>query len=232
MPNRRAMEAAAERRDKARPQAERAYHRHGAQAHDLIRQLGGPTQADHDYAFDRLSHMGPCVASELLEALADPTLDPIAAAEVVSLLGTTGDERAPEAVWQFLQANLDNSERASTAALSLAGLGDDRALPYLRKYLDADDEELVSDSVAGLIMVGQMEDIARLRQVHLRYRANREIRFEVANAILTILGETDQRTFNRALDEIRTSFADRHLWTDIWAILESQFGDTPQYTVH
>jgi hypothetical protein len=225
MPNRKVMEAAAERRRKMRPQAQRAYRKYGARAHDLIRQLAGPTQADHDRAFDRLADMGEFVASEFLEALADPTLDPIAADEVVSLLGLTGDERAREPLWQFFQANQDDPERASTAALSLAGLGDDRALPYLRAQLDADDEELVANAVASMIMLGQPEDIPHLRQVHRRHRANREIRLGVANAVLTILGETDQRTFNRTLDEIHASFADRHLWADIWAILEDEFGD-------
>jgi len=144
-----------------------------------------------------------------------------------------------EAVWQFLQANLDDPERVSTATLSLAGLGDDRALSYLRRGLDAEDEELVANAVAGMIMLGQPgmimlgqpEDIPHLRQVHRRHRANREIRFGIANAVLTILGETDQRTFNRTLDEIRTSFADRDLWADIWAILESQFG-APRHPIH
>jgi hypothetical protein len=231
MPNRKVMEAAAERRNKKRRQAKRAYRKYGAQAHDLIRQLGGPTQADHDRAFDRLSRMGEFVTSELLDALADPTLDPIATDEVVSLLGGAGDEQAREPVWQFLQANRDDPERVATAALSLASLGDDRALPYLRKGLNADDEEQVANGVAGMIMLGQMEDIPRLRQVHHRHRTNREIRFGVANAILTILGETNQRIFNKTLDEIRTSFADRRLWADIWAILESEFGDT-HYPVH
>lgn len=224
MPNRKVMEAAAGRRRKMRPQAERAYRKYGVQARQLIRQLGGPTQEGHDRAFERLARMGEFVASELLEALTDPTLDPIAADEVVALLGTAGDEGAREPVWQFLQANLDNPERVSTAALSLAGLGDDRALPYLRAGLDGDDEELVANSVASMIMLGQPEDIPHLRQVHRRHRANREIRLGVANAILTILGETDQRTLNRTLDEIRTSFADRDLWADIWNILESEFG--------
>jgi hypothetical protein len=227
MPNRKVMEAAAERRLKMRPQAERAYRKYGARAHDLIRQLAGPIQADHDLAFDRLIRMGEFVVSELLEALADPTLDPIAADEVISLLGGTGDERAREPVWQFLQANRDDPERVSTAALSLAGLGDDRALPCLREELDSDDEELVANAVAGMIMLGQPEDISSLRQVHRGHRANREIRFGVANAVLTILGETDQRIFNRTLDEIRTSFADRDLWADIWAILENEFGPAP-----
>nr|HID14862.1 HEAT repeat domain-containing protein [Anaerolineae bacterium] len=231
MPNRKVMEAAAERRRKMRPQAERTYRKHGARVHELIRQLGGPTQADHDQAFDLLIRMGELAAPALLEALADPALDPVAADEVVSLLGGTGDERARESVWQFLQANRDDPERVSTAALSLAGLGDDRALPYLREGLDADDEEVVANSVAGMIMLGQPEDIPRLRQVHRRHRANREIRFGIANAVLTILGETDQRTFNRTLDEIRTSFADRDLWADIWAILESEFG-APRHLVH
>jgi len=38
------------------------------------------------------------------------------------------------------------------------------------------------------------------------------------------VGETDQRTFNRTLDDIQASFADRYLWDDIWAILEREFG--------
>jgi len=134
MPNRKVMEAAAERRRKMRPQAERAYRKYGARARDLIRQLAGPTQADHDLAFDRLARMGELVTSELLEALADSTLDRVATDETVSLLGGTGDERAREPVWRFLQANLDDPERVSTAALSLAGLGDDRALPHLREF--------------------------------------------------------------------------------------------------
>ncbi len=231
MPNRKVMKAAAEQRRQMRPQAERAYRKYGAQARNLIRQLAGPTQADHDEAFDRLSRMGEFASPALLEALDDPTLDLIAADEVVSLLGNTGDEQAREPVWQFLQANLDGPERVSTAALSLAGLGDDRALPYLRKDLDADDEELVANAVAGMIMLGQPEDVPRLRQVHRHHRVNREICSGVANAVLTILGETDQHTFNRMLDEIRTSFVDRHLWADIWANLESEFGST-RHTVH
>ncbi|HEY66841.1 MAG TPA: hypothetical protein G4N97_01035 [Thermoflexia bacterium] len=231
MPNRKVMEAAAERRRKMRPSAERAYRKYGARVSELIRQLGGPTQAEHDRAFELLSRMGEFAAPALLEALTDPTLAPVAADEIVSLLGGTGDERAREAVWQFLQANLDDPERVSTATLSLAGLGDDRALPYLRRGLDAEGEELVANAVVGMIMLGQPEDIPHLRQVHRRHRANREIRFGIANAVLTILGETDQRTFNRTLDEIRTSFADRDLWADIWAILESQFG-APRHPIH
>ncbi len=231
MPNRKMMEAAAERRRNMHPQAERAYRKYGARAPDLIRQLAGLTQADHDLAFDRLARMGELVAPELLEALADPALDPIATDEVVSLLGGTGDEQAREPVWQFLQDNRDDPERVSTAALSLAGLGDDRALPYLREGLDSDDEEPVANGVAGMIMLGQLEDIPRLRQVHRHHRANREIRFGVANAVLTILGETDQHTFNQTLDEIHTSFADRDLWADIWAILENEFGPT-HHPVH
>jgi HEAT repeat protein len=231
VPNRKVMEAAAERRRKMRHQAKRAYRKYGAQAHELIRRLAGPTQADHDVAFDRLARMGEFVISELLQALADPAIDSIAADEVISLLGGTGDEQAREPVWQFLQANRDDPERVSTAALSLAGLGDDRGLPYLHKGLDSGDEELAANGVAGMIMLGKLEDIPRLREVHHRYRANREIRSGVANAVLTILGETDQRTFNRTLDEIRTSFADRDLWADIWAILESEFGST-RHPVH
>jgi len=224
MPNRKVIKAAEEMRRKMRPQAKIAYREHGAQARALIRQLAGPTQEGHDRAFDLLSSMGEFVVTELLEALDDMMLDPIAADEIVSLLGTTGDERAQEPIWQFLQ-NQCNPDRICTAAMSLAGLGDDRALPYLRRSMEADDEDLISDAVAGMIMVGQMEDIALLRQVHRHHHANREIRFGVANAILTIAGEADQATFNRTLDDIQASFADRDLWDDIWAILESEFGN-------
>jgi hypothetical protein len=167
----------------------------------------------------------------LLDALADPTLDDIAADEVVSLLGVTGDERAREPLWNFFQAHQDDLERASTAALSLSGLGDDRVLPFLRQSLDADDEELVSNAAAAMITVGMMEDIPRLRRVHRRYLTNWEIRFGIANAVLTIVGEADQRTFNRTLDDIQARFADRRLWDDIWAILEHDFG-TKDVTWH
>lgn len=231
MPNRKVMEAAADVRRQMRPQAEQAYRKYGRQAHELIRRLAGPTQEDHDRAFELLSSMGELVAPELLEALADPTLDPIAADEVVSLLGTTGNEQAREPIWEFLQANLDDPERLYTAALSLAGLGDDRVLPYLREALDADDDELVANAVASMIIVGQKKDVTLLRQTHRRHRANREIRFGIANAVLAILGETSQRTFSHTLDEIHASFADRDLWADIWDILDSQFGDSYR-TVH
>ncbi len=231
MPNLKVMEAVAKQRLKMRPQAKRAYRKYGAQTHEMIHQLGNHTQIEHDQAFDRLARMGEFIVDDLLEALADPTLNPIAADEIISLLGTTGDERAREPVWQFLQADPDDPERVSTAAMCLAGLGDDRALPYLRKGLEANNEELVANSVAAMIMVGQMQDLARLRQVHRRYRANREIRLGAANAVLTIAGEANQHTFNRTLDEIQSSFADRDLWADIWAILESEFG-SKRHTVH
>ena len=104
-------------------------------------------------------------------------------------------------------------------------------LPQTFQVLDSDDDELVANGVAGMIMLGQMEDVPRLRQVHRRHRANREIRFGVANAVLTILGEADQRVFNRTLEDIRTSFADRDLWADIWTILENEFGPT-RHPVH
>jgi hypothetical protein len=167
----------------------------------------------------------------LLDALADPTLDDIAADEVVSLLGATGDERAREPLWEFFQAHQDDLERASTAALSLGTLGDDRVLPFLRQTLDADDEELVSNAVAAMIVVGTMEDIPRFRRVHRQHLTNWEIRYGIANAVLTIVGETDQRTFSRTLDDIQASFADRRLWDDIWAILEHDFG-TKDVTWH
>lgn len=224
MPNRKMLEVNAERRREMRPVAERLYRQYRDQVPQLIRQLAGPTQDEHDRAFDLLSQMGELVASELLDALADPTLDDIAADEVVSLLGATGDERAREPLWNFFQAHQDDLERASTAALSLASLGDDRVLPFLRQTLDADDEEIVSNAVAAMITVGAMEDIPHLRQTHRQHPTNWEIRFGIANVILTIAGETDQRTFSRTLDDIQARFADRHLWDDIWTILDSELG--------
>ncbi|MFQ5812463.1 MAG: HEAT repeat domain-containing protein [Anaerolineae bacterium] len=223
MPNIKILKVNAERRRQMRPAAERLYRQHRDQVPRLIRQLAGPTQAEHDQAFELLSQMGEMVASELLDALADPTLDVIAADEVVSLLGLTGDDRAREPLWQFFQAQ-DDLERASTAALSLSGLGDDRILPFLRRTLDADDEELVSNAVAAMITVGTMEDVPHLRKIHRQHPTNWEIRFGIANAILTIVGETGQPTFNRTLDDIQARFADRHLWDDIWTILDSEFG--------
>lgn len=231
MPNLKVMKAADEMRRQMRPQAERAYREHQSQIGSAIRQLIGPTQEEHDWAFDLLSSMGECVVPELLESLADPDLDSIVGDEVIALLGAAGDERAREPIWESLQANLDDPERFHTAVLSLSSLGDDRSLPYLREALEADDAESVANAASGMIIVGQLEDLPLLRQVHRRHRADREIRFGVANAVLTILGETSQRILNRTLDEIQGSFADRDLWDDIWAILDSQFGES-RHTLH
>jgi HEAT repeat protein len=143
---------------------------------------------------------------------------------VVSLLGAAGDQRAQTALWAFFEANRDDPERASTAALSLSGLGDERVLPYARQSLQASDEELVSNAVASLISLGELEDVDRLRLVHLRFLANREIRVGVASAILTILGEADEATMRRKMDEIEAGPMDAELWDDIWSILRQQLG--------
>jgi hypothetical protein len=224
MPNLKILKISADRRRQMRPMAERLYRQYQGQVSQLICQLGGPTQAEHDRAFDLLSQMGEMVASELLEALANPALDDTAADEAVSLLGATGDERAREPLWNFFQAHQDDLERASTVALSLSGLGDDRILPFLRRTLDADDEELVSNAVAAMITVGTMEDIPLLRKIHRQHPTNGEIRFGIANIILSIVSEADQRTFNRTLDDIQARFADRHLWDDIRTILGCELG--------
>lgn len=224
MPNYRSIKAAAERRRQTRPTAERVYQQHRDEVPSLIRQLAGPAQADHDRAFDLLQQMSDVIVDELLAALANPTLDPIAVDEVVSLLSVAGAEQARDPIWEFFQANRDDPERASTAALSLSGLGDERMLPYLRDSLDSKDAEIVSNAAAGMIFLGELEDIPRLRAVHIRYPTHPEIRLAVASAILAILEETDRRTFERTLDEIQHSFADRRLWDDIWNILDEQFG--------
>jgi len=224
MPNRKVLREAATRRRRKRKSAERVYWRYRSQVPAMIRHLGGPTQADHDRAFRLLSQMGGAIVSELLDALADPSLDPIAADEVVSLLGAAGDPRSQPALWDFFQAHHDDPERASTAALSLAGLGDVRVLPFVRESLRWRDEELVADAVASLIILGELEDIDRLRVTYLRHLSNSEIRMGIASAIFAILAETDEETGTRTLDEIEASPVDSALWGDIWLILDRQFG--------
>jgi HEAT repeat protein len=224
MPNHKMLEAMAEDRRQMRPAAERVYAEYRHQVPRLIRQLAGPTQADHDDALDLLHQMGDLIVSELLAALDDPGLDEVAVDGVVSLLGMTGDDRAREPVWEFFQAHQDDVERASTAALSLAYLADERVLPFVRQALDAEDEDVVSNAVVSLFVVGTLDDIPRLRALHREHLTSQEIRAGIANAVLTIVGEADQRTFNRTLDDIQAHFADRHLWDDIWATLENEFG--------
>lgn len=223
MPNDRVLQEAARLRHRKHRTAERLYRRYQQQVPDLIQQLG-TTQAAHDRAFDLLSKMSDTIVAELLEALANPALDPTAADEVVSLLGAAGGQRARAALWNFFEANRDDPERASTAALSLSGLGDERVLPYVRQSLRAGDEELVSNAVASLIPLGEMEDVDRLRLVYLRFLVSREIRMGLASAILTILGETDETTMRHKLDEIEASPVDAGLWDDMGSILERQFG--------
>jgi hypothetical protein len=75
-----------------------------------------------------------------------------------------------------------------------------------------------------MIALGQMEDIPSLRTVHRQFKADTEIRLGVANALLSILGETDQATMEQELDDIRDNIADHDLWDDIWALLEQSFG--------
>jgi HEAT repeat protein len=224
VPNRKVMEAATERRRRGHHLAVREYRRHKAEVPKLIQQLGGPTQAVHDRAFRLLAGMSDAVTDELLAALADPELDPIVGDEVISLLGTAGDPRAIEPVWAFFQMHRNNPERASTGAICLAGLGDDRVLPYLRESLRTGESDSVSNAAAAMIMLGQLEDIPLLRVVHRQFKADTEIREGIANAILAILGEADETTLEQELDDIQGSLADRDLWDDIWALLERSFG--------
>ncbi len=224
MPNKKVLKAAADRRRQAHRLAVHEYRRYRDQVPDLIRQLGSPAQPEHDRAFRLLIKMGDTITDELLAALADPRLDSLAADEVVSLLGATGDARAVEPAWSYFQANRQNPERASAAALSVAGLGDDRVLPYLREALQFGDRESVANAAAAMITVGQLDDIPLLRVVHRQFKADVEIRKGVANAVLTILGESDRGSMERVLNEIENSIADHDLWDDIWAELERTFG--------
>jgi HEAT repeat protein len=232
MPNRKVLEAAAASRRRGRRLAAREYLRYKAEVPELIRQLGGPTQAAHDRAFRLLAKMADAVTDELLETLADPTFDPDAAHEVVSLLGRTGDPRAIEPIWAFFQANRHDIDRASTAALSLSFLGDERVLPFLRESLWTGDNERVANAAAAMIAVGQMQDLPMLRTVHRQFKADTEIRLGVANAVLSILGETDQAIMEQELDDIQGSIADHDLWDDIWALLEQSFGSGPYKQLH
>ena len=227
MPNTKVLAAAAEQRRQLAPEAQRLYERYRTRVPKIIRRLAGPTQAEHDRAFEQLAGMGDLIVAELRDALADPGLPDDAVDEVVALLGMTGDERAREPLWRFFDEHRDDPDRASTAALSLAGLGDERVLPFMREQLDDSNLERASNAVAALITLGALEDIPRLRATHMRHRADRELRAEIANAITAILGETDAHTLERTLEQIRTSFADRDLWDDIWRLLDSTFGPKP-----
>jgi len=211
-----------------RPHARHVYREHADQIPDLIRQLAGPTKEERARALDLLSKMGRLVVPQLLAALQDSTLDPHAVDEVVALLGAFGDDRAKEPLWQFLQSSFDNPRRLSNAAVSLAGLGDNRALPFLRCGLDAENTDLVADALLGMMTVGQLEDIEHLCQVHRRHISNLEIRYAVAHAILMILGETDEVTIGFILETIRLSSMDRPLWIDIWTIMQGEVGHASQ----
>ena len=224
MSNQRIMQAAAKRRHAMRPEAKRLYKQHRDQIPALIHQLMSLTQAKYDRAYELLNKMGQMIVPQLIDALNDPELDEFALSDVVAILGLTADERVREPLWEFFQAHQDDLDLASTTALSLSGLGDERVLSFMRRMFDSDDEELVANAVASMISLGTMEDIPRLRNLHRQHVANDEIRLGIASAVLTIVGETDERTFNRTLDGIHGSFADRYLWDDIWAILEEQFG--------
>ncbi len=224
MPNHKVLQAAAVRRRQAHRVAVHEYRRYQFEVPDLIRQLGGPTSADHDRAFRLLVKMGDAVTEDLLAALSDASLGSSVRCEVISLLSATGDPRAVEPAWTYFQANQHDVGLASSAALALAGLGDERCLPFLRQTLQMGERESVANAAAGMITVGEIADIALLRTVHRQFKADLEIRRAVANAVLTILGEVDRETMERTLNEIENSIADHDLWDDIWAELERTFG--------
>jgi len=104
MPNRKVLREAEKHRRRRRKR------QHRQDVPYLIRQLAGPTQAAYDRAFDLLGKMGDTIVSELLEALQDPTLEPVAADEVVSLLGVAGDQRARPALWAFFGERCGQSD--------------------------------------------------------------------------------------------------------------------------
>jgi hypothetical protein len=227
MPNIKILQAAAERRQARFAHAQRVYDSYAEHVPDIIRDLNGPSQADHQRAIRLLTQMSFLIVPQLIQALQDPTLVEEAVDEVVHLLGEAGDRSASGWLWEHLQRVQTDPRRSTLTALSLARLGDDRVLPVVKKGLDYDSPECILNALAALRCVGQIEDVTRLRAIH-RASSNygdrsREVRKGALNAILAILDEVGGHTSDRVLEGIRSNFADRALWKDISAYTEYSY---------
>jgi hypothetical protein len=225
MPNTKVLQAAAQRRFARTSLAERVFNGYADQVPELIQHLAGTSRFDPNRAYNLIFQMNLLIVPELVSALQDPTLPEKVVDDVVALLGTTGDERARTPLWEFFEANKDRPERASRAARSLACLGDERVLSFVRSHLESGCSEQVLDLVHALVYLGKLEDIPRLRAIHRRFLGSEKtclkIRRGAACAILAILGEDSSNTNNRVMEQIRNSFADYILWKDIQAARES-----------
>ena len=135
-------------------------------------------------------------------------LDPDAADEVVSSWGGRAT-RARAPIWAFFQANRRDLERLDGSAHFVVPSWVMSACPYpCANHSRRAITKKVANAATAMIAVGGMEDIPLLRTVHRQFKADTEIRVGVANAILSILGETDQATLEREMDDIQGSLAD------------------------
>lgn len=223
MPNQKILDAIHLQVRSRRLQGRRVHRRYQQRVPELLEKLGSDSQAIHDKAFDLLAQMSMLIVPELIAVLEDPQADPLVQDEAGSLLGLTGDLRAREPLLRLLDRVQGNYKRMVNTALSLSGLGESSVLPILRRGLKSRDRNLISNAVAAMIAVGELEDVPRLRKIHRHFRTDPEIRMGTANAILAILEENGMQAVERTLDDIRESFADRALWEDIWELLEQSY---------
>jgi hypothetical protein len=227
MPNNKVLMAARERLQAQAAHAQRVYDGYSDQVNEIIRALDGTSRADQERAVRVLRQMSFLIVPELLAALQNPALNTTIINKVVSLLGDSCDDRAREPLWEYFQQVQGETEQASLIALSLARLGDERVLPFLRDELDCGSPERVINAVSGLCFMGELEDINRLRAIHRCSFGSggntRKVRNGAVNAILAILDENGGHSANRTLDQIRNSFADRALWKEISAYTEYSY---------
>ena len=227
MPNYKVLKAARERLQAQAAHTQRVYDGYSDQVNEIIRALDGSSRADQERAMRVLKQMSSLIVPELLAALQNHAFNNPIINKVVSLLGDSSDDRAREPLWEYYQQVEQETEQASLVALSLARLGDERVLSFLRNELDCGDPERVFNAVSGLRFLGELEDINRLRAIHRGSFGSggytRKIRNGAVNAILAILDEDGGHSANRILDQIRNSFADRALWRDISAFTEYSY---------
>jgi len=227
MPNNKVFKAAKERLEAQAAHAQRVYDGYADQVNEIIRALDGSSRADQERAMRLLKQMSFLIVPELLAALQNPAFNTTILGKIVPILGDTCDDRAREPLWLYYQQVQEDPERASLVALSLAHLGDARVLSFLRNELDCSDPQRVFNAVSALRVLGELEDINRLRAIHHSSFGSggftRKIRNGAVSAILAILDEDGGHSADRFLDQIRGSFADRALWKDISAYTEFSY---------